>query len=151
MPILSFWGCDVYVATRNLTHQQDAAVLGAKWAGDTFDRPPEALDAAITFAPIGKVVIAALKALDKGGIIAINAIHLDEVPAFDYDLLLWQERQMRSVANMTRQDAIDFLAVADQVKLRPRFKTFPLREANDALKQVRDEGIQGSAVIVPWQ
>jgi propanol-preferring alcohol dehydrogenase len=96
-------------------------------------------------------VIAALKALDKGGIIAINAIHLDEVPAFDYDSLLWQERQMRSVANMTRQDAIDFLAVADQVKLRPRFKTFPLREANDALKQVRDEGIQGSAVIVPWQ
>lgn len=151
MPILSSWGCDVYVATRGSEHRRDAAVLGAKWVGDAFDRPPDALDAAITFAPVGTVVLAALKALDKGGIVAINAIHLDEVPAFDYDSLLWGERQMRSVANMTRQDARDFLTAADQVGLRPRFKTFPLREANDALQQVREEAIQGSAVIVPWQ
>lgn len=151
MPILSSWGCDVYVATRGSEHRRDAAALGAKWIGDAFDRPPTALDAAITFAPVGTVVLAALKALDKGGIVAINAIHLDEVPAFDYDSLLWGERQIRSVANMTRQDARDFLAAADQVGLRPRFKTFPLRAANDALKQVRNEAIQGSAVIVPWQ
>ncbi len=151
MPILSSWGCDVYVATRGSKHQREAAVLGATWVGDALERPPEALDAAITFAPVGKVVVAALKALDKGGIVAINAIHLDEVPAFDYDSLLWQERQIRSVANMTRQDARDFLAAADQVGLRPRIKTFPLRGTNDALKQVRDETIHGSAVIVPWQ
>lgn len=151
MPILSSWGCDVYVATRGSEHQRDAAVLGAKWVGDAFDQPPAALDAAITFAPVGKVVLAALKALEKGAIVAINAIHLDEVPAFDYDSLLWGERQMRSVANMTRQDARDFLSAADQVGLRPRFKTFPLRETNDALKQVRNEAIQGSAVILPWQ
>ena len=151
MPILSSWRCDVYVATRGSEHQREAAVLGATWIGDAFDRSPEALDAAITFAPVGKVAVAALKALDKGGIVAINAIHLDEVPAFDYDSLLWQERQMRSVANMTRQDARDFLAAADQVGLRPRIKTFPLRGVNDALKQVRDEAIEGSAVIVPWQ
>lgn len=151
MPILSSWGCDVYVATRGSKHQREAAVLGATWVGDALEQPPEALDAAITFAPVGKVVVAALKALDKGGIVAINAIHLDEVPAFDYDSLLWQERQIRSVANMTRQDARDFLAAADQVGLRPRIKTFPLRETNDALKQVWDETIQGSAVIVPWK
>ena len=107
------------------------------------------LDRAITFAPSGKVVVGALSALRKGGVVAINAIHLDQMPAFDYDKLLWGERQIRSVANMTRQDARDFLAIAHQLKIRPQAVVFPLQDANKALLAVKEETERGSAVIVP--
>ena len=89
-------------------------------------RPPIPLDRAVTFAPVGTVVVSALASLRKGGVVAINAIHLDRMPAFDYDTLLWGERQLRSVANMTRQDARDFLALARDIGLRPRLRPFPL-------------------------
>jgi propanol-preferring alcohol dehydrogenase len=108
-----------------------------------------ALDRAVTFAPSGDVVIAALGSLRKGGVVAINAIHLDRIPEFDYDSLLWGERQIRSVANMTRADAHDFLHLAAEINLRPRVTVFPLAQANEALLAVKNDAIDGAAVIIP--
>jgi alcohol dehydrogenase, propanol-preferring len=147
--VLQSWKCEVYVSTRGENHRQMAAALGATWVGKEDEMPPVSLDRAITFAPSGKVVIRALSALRKGGVVAINAIHLDQMPAFDYDKLLWGERQIRSVANMTRQDARDFLAVAQELKIRPQVATFSLDDANKALLAVKEETERGSAVIVP--
>jgi propanol-preferring alcohol dehydrogenase len=107
------------------------------------------LDRAITFAPSGDVVVAALASLRKGGVVAVNAIHLDRIPEFDYDSLLWGERQIRSVTNMTRADARDFLHLAGQIGLRPRVTTFPLAQANQALMAVKNDAVDGAAVIVP--
>lgn len=149
LPVLRAWDCGVYVATRGTRHQQLADSLGADWVGDATDKPPELLDRAVTFAPSGDVVVAALAALRKGGVVAINAIHLDRVPEFDYDRLLWGERQLRSVANMTRQDARDFLSLAAQIGLRPNATTFSLADANAALAKLREDEISGAAVIVP--
>ena len=146
--VLHAWGCEVYVVTRGESHRKAAAALGAKWVGDEEAKPPVALDRAITFAPSGKVVVDALSALRKGGVVAINAIHLDQMPPFDYDRLLWGERQLRSVANMTRQDARDFLAIARNFNFRPAVATFSLEDANRALKAVKQETAEGSAVIV---
>ena len=106
------------------------------------------MDRAITFAPSGKVIVDALSCLRKGGVVAINAIHLDQIPAFDYDKLLWGERQIRSVTNMTRDDARDFLKLAHDLQIRPRVSTFTLEDANKALLAVKDETEKGSAVIV---
>jgi alcohol dehydrogenase, propanol-preferring len=147
--VLESWKCEVYVSTRGESHRQMAAALGATWVGKEDEMPPARLDRAITFAPSGKVVVSALSALRKGGVVAINAIHLDQMPAFDYDKLLWGERQIRSVANMTRQDARDFLAIAQQLKIRPQVATFSLDDANKALLAVKEETERGSAVIVP--
>jgi propanol-preferring alcohol dehydrogenase len=146
--ILHSWDCEVYVVTRGESHRAAAASLGATWVGDEDATPPVELDRAITFAPSGKVVVSALSALRKGGVVAINAIHLDRMPAFDYDRLLWGERQLRSVANMTRQDARDFLSLARDLNLRPTVQTFPLDDANRALEAVKHETGSGSAVIV---
>ncbi len=107
-----------------------------------------ALDRAITFAPSGRVVVSALASLRKGGVVAVNAIHLDRMPAFDYDTLLWGERQIRSVANMTRQDARDFLKLANDLHIRPNVAEFALDDADKALVAVKEETEQGSAVIV---
>jgi propanol-preferring alcohol dehydrogenase len=147
--ILQSWKCEVYVVTRGESHRKSAASLGATWVGDEDAHPPVPLDRAITFAPSGKVVLSALASLRKGGVVAINAIHLDQMPAFDYDKLLWGERQIRSVANMTRQDAHDFLQVAHELGIRPQVTAFPLAEANQALLSVKNETEEGSAVIVP--
>jgi alcohol dehydrogenase, propanol-preferring len=147
--VLQSWKCEVYVSTRGESHRQMATALGATWVGKEDEMPPAQLDRAITFAPSGKVVVHALSALRKGGVVAINAIHLDQMPAFDYDKLLWGERQIRSVANMTRQDARDFLAIARQLKIRPQVATFSLDDANRALLAVKEETERGSAVIVP--
>jgi propanol-preferring alcohol dehydrogenase len=146
--ILQSWDCEVYVVTRGERHRKTAQSLGATWVGDEDAKPPTQLDRAITFAPSGKVVVSALAALRKGGVVAINAIHLDQMPAFDYDKLLWGERQIRSVANMTRQDARDFLALAHDLNLRPRVVPFSLENANQALETVKHETEDGSAVIV---
>jgi propanol-preferring alcohol dehydrogenase len=146
--ILKAWDCKVYVSTRGESHRKAAEQLGAAWVGDENSRPPTELDRAITFAPSGKVVISALSALRKGGVVAINAIHLDQMPAFDYDTLLWGERQMRSVANMTRQDARDFIALAHQLDFRPRVATFSLEDANKAFAAVKHETENGPAVII---
>jgi propanol-preferring alcohol dehydrogenase len=117
--------------------------------GSENDQPPVQLDRAVTFAPSGDVVIAALRSLRKGGVVAINAIHLDRIPQFDYDQLLWGERQIRSVANMTRADARDFIALAARIGIRPRTTLFSLDRANDALNAVRTDSLTGAAVIVP--
>jgi alcohol dehydrogenase, propanol-preferring len=147
--VLQSWNCEVYVSTRGESHRKTAVSLGATWVGKEDDVPPVKLDRAVTFAPSGKVVVTALSTLRKGGVVAINAIHLDQMPAFDYDKLLWGERQIRSVANMTRQDARDFLALAAQLKIHPQVTVFPLQEANQALLAVKEETERGSAVIVP--
>lgn len=149
LPVLQAWGCEVYVATRGASHQALARELGAAWVGEALERPPVELDRAITFAPSGDVVLAALRALRKGGVVAINAIHLDRIPEFDYDSLLWGERQMRSVANMTRADARDFLALATEIGLRPRVTRFALEDANAALAALKEDRIDGAAVIIP--
>lgn len=147
--ILQSWKCDVYVVTRGDLHRKTAVSMGAKWVGAEDDKPPVPLDRAVTFAPVGKVVVSALASLRKGGVVAINAIHLDQMPSFDYDSLLWGERQIRSVANMTRQDAKDFLQIAQQLEIRPRVQIFSLDHANEALLAVKHETEEGSAVIVP--
>jgi propanol-preferring alcohol dehydrogenase len=147
--ILQHWNCEVYVVSRGKQHRDRATSLGAAWVGDEAEEPPVRLDRAITFAPSGKVVLSALSSLRKGGIVAINAIHLDRIPAFDYDTLLWGERQIRSVTNMTRQDARDFLALAHELGIRPEVTVFPLAQANRALLAVKNEDQFGSIVIVP--
>jgi len=148
LQVLRSWDCEVYVVTRNEARRQAARDAGATWVGEEDARPPVPLDRAVTFAPVGSVVVSALASLRKGGVVAINAIHLDQMPAFDYDTLLWGERQIRSVANMTRQDARDFLALARDIGLRPPVATFPLDQANRALAAVKHETESGSAVIV---
>ena len=149
LPVLLSWNCEVFVSTRGASHRQLATSLGATWAGSALDRPPVALDRAITFAPSGDVVVAALASLRKGGVVAINAIHLDRIPEFDYDRLLWGERQIRSVANMTRSDARDFLQIASEINLRPKVTAFPLDQVNQALLAVKNDSIDGAAVILP--
>jgi propanol-preferring alcohol dehydrogenase len=146
--VLHAWKCKVYVATRGESHRKLAESLGAEWVGSETERPPEALDRAITFAPSGDVVVAALGSLRKGGVVAINAIHLDRMPEFDYDSLLWGERQIRSVANMTRQDARDFLEIAARIGMKPKVTTFPLDRATEALDAVRRDAVDGAAVLV---
>jgi propanol-preferring alcohol dehydrogenase len=147
--VLQAWKCEVYVSTRGKSHRGLAESLGATWVGAETDKPPVELDRAITFAPSGDVVLAALASLRKAGVVAINAIHLDRMPQFDYDTLLWGERQIRSVANMTRADALDFLALAGQIGLHPKITVFPLDQANEALMAVKRDAVDGAAVIVP--
>jgi len=149
VPVLQAWKCEVYVSTRGESHRKAATQLGATWVGTEAERPPVLLDRAITFAPSGKVVVHALSCVAKGGVVAINAIHLDQMPAFDYDKLLWGERQIRSVANMTRDDARDFLKIAADLKIQPRLSVFSLDDANDALLAIKHETQDGSAIIVP--
>jgi propanol-preferring alcohol dehydrogenase len=146
--VLKSWNCEVYISTRGESHQRLARELGAVWVGGATDHPPVALDRAVTFAPVGDVVIAALASLRKGGVVAINAIHLDRIPEFDYDTLLWGERQLRSVANMTRQDAHDFVKLAVDIGIRPRTRSFPLDQVNDALAAIRHDEVNGAAVVV---
>ena len=146
--VLKAWGCEVYVSSRGESHRQLARERGATWVGDALDRPPVSLDCAVTFAPAGDVVIAALASLRKGGVVAINAIHLDRMPQFDYDTLLWGERQLRSVANMTREDARDFIKEAMEIGIKPQTTLFSLDQVNEALNAVYTEAIDGAAVVV---
>jgi propanol-preferring alcohol dehydrogenase len=147
--VLRAWKCEVYVSTRGKSHRALAESLGATWVGSEDEKPPVELDRAVTFAPSGDVVIAALASLRKGGVVAINAIHLDRMPEFDYDRLLWGERQLRSVANMTRSDARDFLTLAAQIGMKPKVTVFSLDQANEALIAVKNDAVDGAAVITP--
>lgn len=147
--VLRAWKCEVYVSTRGKSHRALAESLGATWVGSEDEKPPVDLDRAVTFAPSGDVVIAALASLRKGGVVAINAIHLDRIPEFDYDTLLWGERQLRSVANMTRADARDFLTLAAQIGMKPKVTVFSLDQANEALIAVKNDAVDGAAVITP--
>lgn len=147
LQVLHAWDCEVYVATRGESHRALARELGAAWAGEATQPPPVALDRAVTFAPAGDVAVAALGALKKGGVLAINAIHLDGMPPFDYDRLLWGERQIRSVTNMTRTDAADFLATAAAIGLRSRVTGFPLAQGAAALRALKEDRVDGAAVL----
>jgi alcohol dehydrogenase, propanol-preferring len=140
------WGCEVYVCTRSDAEQVRARELGAVWAGAAHDHPPVPLDAAITFAPVGSVVVAALEAIRPGGTVAVNAIHLDHIPEFDYDKL-WRERGIRSVANFTRRDAEEFLALAAEIPVRTVVDLSPLDRANSTLLRLREGEVGGAAVL----
>ncbi|HEY2788709.1 MAG TPA: zinc-dependent alcohol dehydrogenase family protein [Gaiellales bacterium] len=139
-------GCEVAVFTRSARERELAEQLGAAWTGGYDDAAPWPLDAAVTFAPVGSVVVAALRALAPGATVAVNAIHLDEMPAFSYDLL-WQERCIRSVANFTRRDATEFLALAAAIPIEAQVQEFPLAAAREALDRVAAGEINGSAVL----
>jgi propanol-preferring alcohol dehydrogenase len=140
------WGCDVFVATRSRSEQQRALDMGAAWAGSYHDQPPVELDAAITFAPVGYVVVEALKAIAPGSTVAINAIHLDTLPEFPYDLL-WKERCIRSVANFTRRDAEEFLELAARIPIETVVDPYPLSDVNIALAQLKLGEVEGAAVL----
>lgn len=140
------WNVDVYAMTRDERHRRLALDLGARWAGDTFADPPDQLDAAIVFAPAGEIVPAALKVLRKGGALVLGGIHMSPIPSFTYDLL-YQERVIRSVANNTRQDGEEFLRIAAEIPIRTRVQLFPLQEANRALDALKNDAIEGAAVL----
>jgi propanol-preferring alcohol dehydrogenase len=140
------WKLDVYAMTRDLRHQRLALDLGAKWAGDTFAEPPVKLDAAIVFAPAGAIIPAALNALRKGGSLVLGGIHMSPIPSFSYDLL-YQERVIRSVANNTRRDGQDFLRIAAEIPIHTRVQLFPLKDANRALNALKNDAIEGAAVL----
>jgi alcohol dehydrogenase, propanol-preferring len=140
-------GADVYVSTRDRErHQALALELGARWVGGTLDRPPVALDAAIVFAPAGEIVPAALRALDKGGVLVLGGIHMSDVPSFTYDAI-YGERCVLSVANNTRADAREFLAEAPG-RVRTHVEPFPFEQANEALLALKTDAIRGAAVLV---
>jgi propanol-preferring alcohol dehydrogenase len=143
-------GREVYAFTRagDAQAQQFARELGARWAGSSLEAPPELLDAAILFAPVGALVPAALKAVDKGGVVVCAGIHMSDIPSFPYQLL-WGERSVRSVANLTRRDGDEFLALAARSPLRTRVQEYPLEQANEALAALREGHITGAAVLVP--
>jgi propanol-preferring alcohol dehydrogenase len=143
-------GREVYAFTRSgdAAAQAHARNLGACWAGSSDEQPPEPLDAAILFAPAGELVPAALKAVRKGGRVVCGGIHMSDIPAFPYRLL-WEERHVLSVANLTRADAVEFLDVAGQSGVRTTTTVYPLARANDALDDLREGRLQGAAVLVP--
>jgi propanol-preferring alcohol dehydrogenase len=142
-------GQEVYAFTRPGDHdgQAFARRLGAVWAGDSDRLPPQRLDAAILFAPVGALVPAALQALTKGGVVVCAGIHMSNIPSFSYDLL-WGERVLRSVANLTRDDGVEFFDLISRVPVETHVETFPLAGANEALARLRDGKIQGAAVLV---
>ncbi len=142
------WGVRCFVVTRSADEAQRALAMGAEWAGTYDDAIPVPLDAAVTFAPVGWVVAAALESLDRGGTVAVNAIHLDEIPPLDYDNLWW-ERSIRSVANVTREDVHDFLAVVGPAGVRTTSEVLPLADAARALVRLRDGDVAGAFVLLP--
>jgi alcohol dehydrogenase, propanol-preferring len=144
-----YQGRSIYAFTRPGDHvaQQFARKIGAVWAGGSDQRPPEELDAAIIFAPVGALVPAALAAVRKGGTVVCGGIHMSDVPSFPYELL-WGERTIGSVANLTRRDAQEFMRIAPEVPVRATTQTFPLEEANEALNQLRGGKVQGAGVLV---
>lgn len=142
------WGCEVYVVTRSKRDQDRAKELGAIWTGSYDEQLPEPVDAAITFAPVGEVVVSALRAIDRGATVAINAIHLDRIPEFSYELL-WGERRIVSVANYTRGDAREFLKLAAEIPIKTDVQQYPLPEANVALADLKSGNVAGAAVLIP--
>jgi len=143
-------GRRVFAFTRSgdMAAQNFAHSLGAEWAGDSTAQPPEPLDAALIFAPVGSLVPAALAATRKGGTVVCGGIHMSDIPSFPYRIL-WEERVLRSVANLTRRDAEEFLALAPEAGVRTETVTYPLARANEALADLRSGALQGAAVLVP--
>jgi propanol-preferring alcohol dehydrogenase len=145
-----FEGREVFAFTRagDSETQKFAERLGAAWAGGSDEEPPEKLDAAIIFAPVGALVPAALKAVRKGGRVVCGGIHMSDIPSFPY-AILWEERQVRSVANLTREDAREFLEIAPKAGVQCAVTRYPLDEANEALADLREGRLEGAAVLVP--
>jgi propanol-preferring alcohol dehydrogenase len=143
-------GREVYAFTRagDVAAQDFARGLGAVWAGGSDETPPEPLDAAILFAPVGALVPAALRAVDRGGVVVCAGIHMSDIPSFPYEIL-WQERIVRSVANLTRRDGAEFLALAPRVPVRTEVEILKLEQANEALARLREGRVTGALVLVP--
>ena len=141
-------GCEVYVFSRAALHGDLARELGAAWVGGSADAPPLPLDAAILFAPAGELVPAALRAVDRGGTVVCAGIHMTDIPSFPY-ALLWGERSIRSIANLTRADGSEFLALADRIPVRSEVTTLPLERAGEALGDLRAGRVAGAVVLVP--
>jgi len=148
--VARFQGRSIYAFTRpgDTEGQRFARELGAAWTGDSTAQPPEPLDAAIIFAPVGPLVVHALRACAKGGTVVCAGIHMSDIPAFPYEIL-WGERVVRSVANLTRRDGEEFLALAPKVPVRTSVEALPLSQANEALSRLREGRITGAAVLVP--
>ncbi|MBZ5514605.1 MAG: zinc-dependent alcohol dehydrogenase family protein [Acidobacteriia bacterium] len=140
-------GCEVYVFTRAERHRQLAREMGAAWVGGAEETPPEKLDAAVIFAPVGSLVLDALRVLRKGGTVSLADITMSPIPAIDYDRLLYHERILRSVANATREDARDFLRLAAAIPIRTEVETFALEDANRALQALKHSRIRGAGVL----
>jgi propanol-preferring alcohol dehydrogenase len=145
-----YQGRELYAFTRSgdVEGQEFARSVGAHWAGSSSELPPVMLDAAIIFAPVGSLVPQALRALRKGGIVVCGGIHMSDIPQFPYELL-WGEREICSVANLTRKDAEDFMTIAPKVPVRAQIELFPLVEANEALNRLRTGKLRGAAVLQP--
>jgi propanol-preferring alcohol dehydrogenase len=150
LQLASHEGREVYAFTRpgDAAGQKFARELGAAWAGGSDEQPPEPLDAAILFAPVGALVPAALRAVAKGGVVVCAGIHMSDIPSFPY-ADLWGERSIRSVANLTRQDGREFFPLAEEAGIRTRVETFPLDQADEALDRLAAGKIRGAAVLVP--
>lgn len=142
------WGCTIYVMTRDERHQALARELGATWAGPADARPPELLDSAILFAPVGNLVPPALEALDMGGTLAVAGIYLTDIPPLNYERHLFHEKNIRSVTANTRRDGEELLKLAAEIPLRPRTTSFPLADANRALLMLKQDAISGSGVLI---
>jgi propanol-preferring alcohol dehydrogenase len=146
MQVLRYWGCEVYVLTRGEAHRSLARDLGAAWVGAADELPPETCDRAVVFAPVGELVPVALRVVRPGGTVSLAGIHMSTIPAMDYGLL-WRERSLRSVANVTRRDAEEFMALAAEANVRAQYDTYPLAAANDALAAIAADSVRGSAVL----
>lgn len=147
LQVARHWGCEVQVFTRSRQHRELALRLGAAWAGGIDDQPPAPCDSAILFAPVGELVPKALAHLRLGGTLAINAVHLSDIPAMSYGLL-FGERTVRSVSHVTRRDAVEFLALAAEIPIRPEYEVYPFEQANEALVAVKESRVNGAAVLV---
>ena len=141
------WGCEVFVMTRGDEHRALARELGAAWVGGAADAPPAPLDSAVIFAPAGPLVLHALRALRRGGTVALAGIYMTPIPEIDYGALLYHEKTVRSVANSTRRDAEELLRMAAAIPIRTQVQTFPLEEANRALRLLKQDRIRGAAVL----
>jgi alcohol dehydrogenase, propanol-preferring len=146
LQVLRHWECEVVVLTRGERHRELARELGADWVGDAAELPPDSCDRAVVFAPAGELVPVALQVVRPGGTVSLAGIHMSPIPSFDY-ALLWRERSLRSVANLTRRDAVEFMALAAAAGIHTTYTTYPLEQANDALIAIATDAVQGAAVL----
>jgi propanol-preferring alcohol dehydrogenase len=146
LQLLAYWGCDTVVLTRGARHRELARDLGASWVGDAAELPPVPCDRVVVFAPAGELVPVALQLVRPGGVVSLAGIHMSPIPTFDYSLL-WRERTLRSVANMTRRDADEFMALAAQATIRAEVETYSLEDAPEALIAIAKDQVRGSAVL----
>lgn len=145
--VLKHWKCRVFVMSRGGKHKELAEELGAEWVGGADEAPPAALEAAVLFAPAGDLVLPAMKALDRGGILAVAGIYLTPVPSLDYERHLFFEKELRSVTANTRADGVEFLRLAGEIPIRTHVATMQLDEANQALQMLKQDHLKGAAVL----